>query len=96
MLHQVLQEIEAAQGAINLNELSQKLSVEPSALAGMIQYWVRKGRLKDDLQESNISSGGCSSGACGGTCPGPQGCPFIIKLPQTYTLTQRTRDCRST
>ena len=92
MLHQVLQEIEAAQGSINLNDLSQKLGVERSALVGMIQYWVRKGRLKDDVRENNLSLNACSTGTCSGSCPGPQGCPFIMKMPQTYTLTRRNND----
>ena len=86
MLHQVLQEIEAAQGSMNLNELSRKLAIERSALEGMIQYWVRKGRLIDDAHANAGAASGCSTGACGGSCSGPQGCPFIIKLPQTYTL----------
>lgn len=86
MLHQVLQEIEAAQGFINLNELSRKLAIERSALEGMIQYWVRKGRLIDDTHANASDASGCSTGACGCSCPGPQGCPFIIKLPKTYTL----------
>ena len=87
MLHQVLQAIESAQGSIDINELSRKLSIERSALEGMIQYWVRKGRLKDDSQPA-----ACGTGACGASCPGPKGCPFIIKLPQTYTLSLQDDD----
>jgi len=86
VLHQVLQEIEAAQGAVNLNELSRKLGVERGALVGMIQYWVRKGRLKDDSQAEEIPLNSCASSACGHSCPGPQGCPFVMQLPRTYTL----------
>ena len=89
MLHQVLQEIEAAQGAVNLNELSRKLGVEQSALEGMIGYWVRKGRLRDDSQAEEIPLSSCASGACGHSCPGPQGCPFVMQLPKTYTLLGR-------
>ena len=48
MLNQVLQEIKFAQSALNLSDLSRKLGVERSALDGMIQFWVRKGRLRDD------------------------------------------------
>jgi hypothetical protein len=87
VLHQILQEIEAAQGSINLNDLSQKLSIERGALEGMIQYWVRKGRLKDDTQENDVISGVCRTGACGRSCPGPQGCPFVMKMPRTFSLT---------
>jgi hypothetical protein len=92
VLHRVLQEIEAAQGSISLTDLSRKLAVDPGALAGMIQYWVRKGRLKDDSQQAEILLNSCHTGACGGSCPGPQGCPFVMKLPQTYTLTPAKHD----
>lgn len=86
MLHRVLQEIETAQGSINLGELSRKLGVEQSALEGMIQVWVRKGRLKDDSQSAGIPRSSCGSHGCGHACPGPQACPLIMKLPRTYTL----------
>lgn len=86
MLHQVLQEIENSQGSINLNDLSRKLSIERSALEGMIEYWVRKGRIKDDEREQEQIFATCQPGNCGG-CQGPQGCPFIMKMPRTYSLT---------
>ncbi|OQY27656.1 MAG: hypothetical protein B6243_12755 [Anaerolineaceae bacterium 4572_5.2] len=47
MLHQVLNEFKSAQGALNLSDLARKLKVEQSALDGMIQFWVRKGRIED-------------------------------------------------
>lgn len=88
MLHRVLQEIEAAPGSINLNELSRKLSIERSALDGMIAYWVRKGRLKNDINEQAACSlASCSSGK---SCGSPQGCPFVMQMPQTYTLRKPT------
>ncbi|MBN1993451.1 MAG: hypothetical protein JW953_12190 [Anaerolineae bacterium] len=85
-----MQEIEAAQGSINLNELSRKLSVERSALDGMIAYWMRKGRIKDDEREQEQVFVACRPGNCsiGRGCPGPQGCPFIMKMPRTYSLTK--------
>lgn len=92
MLHRVLQEIEAAQGAVNLGELSRKLGVERSALDGMIGYWVRKGRLRDESQPVEIPLNNCTSGSCGHACPGPQSCPFVMQLPKSYTLRgQRTQ-----
>ncbi len=96
MLHQVLQEIEGAQGSINLSELSRKLGVERSALDGMIQYWVRKGRLRDESQPEEILLSSCANGACGHSCPGPQSCPFVMQLPKSYTLRgQRTHPSNS-
>jgi len=82
MLKQVLQEVEAAQGPLDLNELSRRLNVERSTLDGMIQFWVRKGRLVDDLVESDSV---CATGGCSG-CSGPQGCPYTMTMPRTFSL----------
>lgn len=80
MLQQVLHAFEEAREPLNLAELAGQLGVEPGALEGMIGYWVRKGRLKDAS-----ASALCSSGACGSSCH-PQGCPFVAKMPRTFTL----------
>ncbi len=91
MLHRILQEIEAVQGTINLSELAQRLDIEQSALEGMIAFWVRKGRLK--LHEPTADK--CGEVSCGGGCPDPEevgGCPFVIKLPRTYSLTLHHKD----
>ena len=88
MLNQVLQEIEAAQGPLDLNELSRRLDVERGALDGMIQFWVRKGRLVDDLDESDSV---CATGSCSG-CSGPQGCPYTMTMPRTYSLKLESSD----
>ena len=47
MLSQILEEFEKAKGPLDLNELSQRLGVERSALEGMLQLLVRKGRLHE-------------------------------------------------
>ena len=86
MLQQVLNEIQAAQGAVDLNALARKLGIERSALDGMVQFWVRKGRLKMD-DDAPAAPDSCSSaGVCGHTCPGPTACPFVMALPRTYSL----------
>ena len=82
MLWQVLHEVEAAQGPLDLNELSRRLGVSRGTLDGMIQFWVRKGRLVNDLV---VDDSVCAVGDCPG-CGGPQGCPFTMKMPQTYSL----------
>ncbi len=82
MLQQVLREFEHAREPLNLRDLAHKLGVERSALEGMIDYWIRKGRLKDDSAQTVCSS--CGSGsACGSE---PQGCPFVGKMPRTISL----------
>lgn len=87
MLNQVLSEIKLAKNGLNLGDLSHKLGIERSALDGMIQFWVQKGRLIDDnaaeAETCSTTSGGCSASA---SCTGPDTCPFVMKMPKSYSL----------
>jgi len=47
MLSRIIKELERAGGVIDLNELSRRLGVQRSALDGMIETLVRKGRLRE-------------------------------------------------
>jgi hypothetical protein len=47
MLSQIIKELGRADRAIDLNELSRRLGVQRSALEGMIETLVRKGRLRE-------------------------------------------------
>ena len=86
MLDQVLQEIETAQSAQNLGDLSRKLGIERSALDGMIQFWMRKGRLIDDDAVETQVRAVCSIGSCGASCTGTSNCAFVAKMPKTYSI----------
>lgn len=86
MLHQVLHEIERANGPITLNELSRRLDVEASALQGMIEFWVRKGRLRDDEAATAVATSSCTPGQCGDNCFGLSACPFTAKMPRSYSV----------
>lgn len=83
MLNQVLREIETAQGSITLSELSRKLEITPTALEGMLQFWVRKGRIKAD--DSTSSSENVSEG-CSKSCSGTPNCVYVAKMPKTYSI----------
>jgi len=85
MLKQVLHEIETANGPVRLAELSRKLGVERSALDGMIQFWVQKGRLVADAPTGHADLAICG-GSCRGSCPGPDSCPFVLKTPHTFSV----------
>jgi hypothetical protein len=85
MLNQVLYEIEQASGPITINELSRKLGIESSALQGMIDFWVRKGRLHDD-DAAMADDAACGSGSCGDNCFGLTACPFTAKMPRSYSI----------
>jgi hypothetical protein len=82
MLNQVLQEIETAKGPITMGELSRKLGIELTALEGMIQFWVQKGRLQVDDQSSDADCGCGSSGACATISD----CATVTKLSNAYSL----------
>ncbi len=89
MLQRVLEEIEQSQEPLNLADLARRMGIEQSALEGMIEYWVRRGRLKDDRHSAEEAYILCSGRVCGtgSSCPGPQECPFIITAPRTFSLT---------
>jgi hypothetical protein len=91
MLWKVLHEVERAQGPLDLNELSRRLDIERSALDGMIQFWVRKGRLVDDSAGAGCATVACANHGCGG-CASGQGCPFTMTMPRTLSLIRRDPD----
>ena len=91
MLHQVLEEIEQAHGPVLVKDLSKKLNLDPGVLAGMIQFWVRKGRLCDDAtaagEDAAVAEGiACAGGGCGDSCSGMAECIFVAKMPKTYSI----------
>jgi hypothetical protein len=86
MLNQVLREMQAVQGTVRLNELAARLNTDPSALEGMIAFWVSKGRLNPVSMDSGGSS--CAS-PCAGSCPGAAACPFVAKMPKMYEVAKR-------
>ena len=55
MLNQVMQEIRAAGGAVRIDDLSRKLSVDRAALQGMIQFLERKGTLRSASTETSVT-----------------------------------------
>jgi hypothetical protein len=81
-LRRVLDEIQTARGPVSLSDLSLRLGIERSALEGMLQFWIRKGRLK----EMDAGTAVCLEGDCTGSCRGIESCPLLTKLPRTITL----------
>jgi hypothetical protein len=94
MLNQVLQEITNAQESLSLTALSSRLGIERGALEGMLEYWVRKGRLKDDDIAPDSLAGtrnGDSAGSCGGNCSGTASCSFVARMPKSYSVPGKKR-----
>ena len=86
MLHAILHELQTASGPVTLRQLSQKLGVQESALEGMIQFWVQKGRLvRSETPGQGAEVQVCSGAVCRvRACPGPGACPFVPKSPAAY------------
>jgi FeoC like transcriptional regulator len=56
--------------------IARDLNISPARLEGMVQYWVRKGKLREVTSFSNC-------GTCG---HGANGCPYMTALPKCYEL----------
>jgi hypothetical protein len=92
MLRRVLREIEALRGPINLYDLARRLEIEPGALEGMIDFWIWKGRLKDNRSGVTAAEVACSGAVCSRSCPGPQDCPFVVRMPRTLSVVLSPQD----
>jgi hypothetical protein len=75
-LGQVLAAFEDNSKPMTLAQIARDLDVSAARLEGMIQYWVRKGRLREVVSFSDC-------GTCG---RGPGDCPFTVELPRSYEL----------
>ena len=74
-LGQILKFFEDSRNAVTLNSIARELDLTPARVESMIEYWVRKGRIR--LAEDVKECGSC----------GIQGnCPFAIDLPRIYDL----------
>jgi hypothetical protein len=81
MLSQILQELENAKKPVDLNDLSRRLGVQRSALDGMIEFLVRKGRLRE-VEE-------CQPTACE-SCPLRSTCEPMLGI-HLWELTEKGR-----
>jgi len=75
-LRTVLQAFEAAEAPLSLGRLAADLKVSPAMLEGMIEFWVRKGRLRETGSEASA----CTS------CGHGSACPLVIKMPRRFEL----------
>jgi hypothetical protein len=78
-LREVLNRFDDQSRPVSLAQMAREMALEPGVLHGMIDYWVRKGKLRE------INSGGENCTTCGikGACP------FVIAMPRYY---ERVRD----
>jgi hypothetical protein len=76
MLKQILAEFEQSPATLCLDELSRKLAVTPSALEGMLETLVQRGR----LLAISATHSACQS------CPARAGCVIISSAAKSYLL----------
>ncbi len=91
MLERLLANIQEASGPISFDELSSRLQVERSALEPMLDLLVRRGLLSEWINADTEVT--CDGGACGTSCPGVQGCPFVVGgLPRALEVHSTRRN----
>ena len=71
---QVLDYFEQTREAVSLTELARHLQIAPGVLQGILDYWVRKGELREVTVDSSLCH----------TCSVHKACPFIVTLPHYY------------
>lgn len=76
-LRQVLTIFETVDGPLALPQIARELDVSIEQLEGMIQHWIRKGKIRE-------GSAMTECGACGHTGAGT--CPFVMDMPRSYEL----------
>jgi hypothetical protein len=74
-LTQVLTIFEQADGPLSLANVAHALDVSQARLEGMIQYWVRKGRIRETAAAKEC-----------GSCGIKGECPFVMEMPRSYEL----------
>lgn len=75
ILSKLLKKFEEISGALSIQALASELELRPAQVESMVDFWVRKGRIRA-TEESK---------ACG-SCGINSNCPLILKLPQTFEL----------
>mgnify|MGYP000718272155 CR=1 FL=1 len=86
VLDLLLTELRTVRGPIRSADLAERVGVSESALSGMIDVLVSKGRLSPAGAFGDGGAVACSGGACGSSCVGLDQCAFIANVPLTYTL----------
>ena len=85
MLERLLAGIAETNGPISFDDLSRRLQVERSALEPMLDLLVRTGLLIE--WTGGAAEVACGGGACGTSCGGVEGCPFVVGgMPRTLEI----------
>lgn len=75
-LSAVLERFTHQSAPLSVGQMAREMQIEPGVLHGMIDYWVRKGKLR----EVNGVGSACTS------CGVKGACPFVVALPRYYEV----------
>jgi hypothetical protein len=73
-LREVLKAFEESPGPISLNDMARDLNMAPGMLEGMIDYWVRKGKIRE------------RGGSACERCHSAKNCSYSPTMPRSYEL----------
>lgn len=76
-LRDVLDAFQDNHAPLSMNQLCKKLSLSPPMLEEMLQYWIRKGKLREVITDN------CQ------TCGDAHGCPFVVDMPRRFELARQ-------
>lgn len=74
-LRRLLTVFEESSGAQSIQSLASILDLRPERVESMVDFWVRKGRIRVLISPSDC-----------GSCSALGDCPFILEMPRTYEL----------
>lgn len=86
ILDRLLEELHMVRGPIRSSELASRIGVSGSVLDGMIDVLVAKGKLEGSAGTVDEELVACSATACGASCVGLDKCPFIVDVPDMFSL----------
>jgi hypothetical protein len=75
-LREVLRAFEDARRPLSFNDIARDLDITPGMLDGMIDYWVRKGKIRPV-----VSGAACASCRSAKSC-----CTYSPNTPRSYIL----------
>jgi hypothetical protein len=86
ILDRLLDELHAVNGPVTASALASRIGVSDSALDGMLGVLVTLGKLEGNPEMSGEGLVACSGTACGTACVGLDTCPFIVDVPEVFSL----------
>lgn len=90
ILDRLLDELHTVKGPIRSSDLASRIGISDSALDGMLGVLVSKGKLEGSASTVDEELVACSGTACGASCVGLDKCPFIVDVPEVFSLVIET------